>query len=327
MHWPERIVLRSCRFIFPKYHKCVIPLRETCLRQYRTSFFALFGFTTLLARVIHLPSLAHAVTHCSRYLPIDLRVVTLDLTRVTNILYRTFLVIFWASVVQSYLSYIVPRHSTYEDTSLGLGLLAGFHFSRLLEQLTRLESRAVPCLYLPISIFFSDTWLFSEGILWRKSADRAGTFSCALAPDSFVRCVLDHTRLLWARSFRSWFYNPYSSFFLRFNICTMSRPSSFDRVAENLTGAAVTSSGESEEMRQYRKHTLTELFGQMMFVSGETAEPSADTTGMIEEIVRQQVIEMVMSLSLPLNYLAESDEIAHTMHRASRPPRSPFYLY
>lgn len=34
----------------------------------------------------------------------------------------------------------------------------------------------------------------------------------------------------------------------------------------------------------------------MMFVSGETAEPSADTTSMIEEIVRQQVIEMVKFL-------------------------------
>ncbi len=32
---------------------------------------------------------------------------------------------------------------------------------------------------------------------------------------------------------------------------------------------------------------------QMMFVSGETAEPSTETTGMIEEIVRAQVIEMV----------------------------------
>ena len=30
-----------------------------------------------------------------------------------------------------------------------------------------------------------------------------------------------------------------------------------------------------------------------MFVSGETAEPSPETTGMIEEIVRQQVVEMV----------------------------------
>jgi hypothetical protein len=32
---------------------------------------------------------------------------------------------------------------------------------------------------------------------------------------------------------------------------------------------------------------------QMMYVSGETAEPSAETTGMIEEIVRQQVVEIV----------------------------------
>src|SRR5690242_19241457 len=31
----------------------------------------------------------------------------------------------------------------------------------------------------------------------------------------------------------------------------------------------------------------------MMYVSGETAEASAETTGMIEEIVRQQVIEML----------------------------------
>lgn len=62
---------------------------------------------------------------------------------------------------------------------------------------------------------------------------------------------------------------------------------------ENIEGAATGLSAESEEMRHYRKHTLTELFRQMMFVSGETAEPSADTTGMIEEIVRQQVIEMV----------------------------------
>ena len=31
----------------------------------------------------------------------------------------------------------------------------------------------------------------------------------------------------------------------------------------------------------------------MMFVSGETAEASAETTGIIEEIVRAQVVEMV----------------------------------
>lgn len=39
----------------------------------------------------------------------------------------------------------------------------------------------------------------------------------------------------------------------------------------------------------------------MMYVSGETAEASPETTGMIEEIVRQQVIEMVLS-NLPLSY-------------------------
>lgn len=30
-----------------------------------------------------------------------------------------------------------------------------------------------------------------------------------------------------------------------------------------------------------------------MYVSGETAEPSAETTYLIEEIVREQVVEMV----------------------------------
>ncbi len=32
---------------------------------------------------------------------------------------------------------------------------------------------------------------------------------------------------------------------------------------------------------------------QMMFVSGETAEPSIETTTLIEDIVRQQVVEIV----------------------------------
>jgi hypothetical protein len=38
----------------------------------------------------------------------------------------------------------------------------------------------------------------------------------------------------------------------------------------------------------------------MMYVSGETAEASSETTGMIEEIVRQQVIEMVCDSNLAL---------------------------
>ena len=35
----------------------------------------------------------------------------------------------------------------------------------------------------------------------------------------------------------------------------------------------------------------------MMYVSGETGEPSVETTGIIEDIVRQQVIEIVSSPS------------------------------
>lgn len=48
-----------------------------------------------------------------------------------------------------------------------------------------------------------------------------------------------------------------------------------------------------DESEESFKERLTECFKQMMFVSGETAEPSAETTGMIEELVKQQVIEMV----------------------------------
>ena len=38
---------------------------------------------------------------------------------------------------------------------------------------------------------------------------------------------------------------------------------------------------------------MTDMITQMMFVSGETGEPSIETTTIIEEIVREQVVEMV----------------------------------
>ena len=47
-----------------------------------------------------------------------------------------------------------------------------------------------------------------------------------------------------------------------------------------------------ETPEEFRER-LTCVLEQMMFVSGETAEASPETTGMIEEIVRAQVIEMV----------------------------------
>lgn len=40
----------------------------------------------------------------------------------------------------------------------------------------------------------------------------------------------------------------------------------------------------------------------MMFVSGETAEASAETMWMIEEIVREQVVEMVGEPGIVLFY-------------------------
>ncbi|EMR62017.1 hypothetical protein MGN70_013678 [Eutypa lata] len=46
--------------------------------------------------------------------------------------------------------------------------------------------------------------------------------------------------------------------------------------------------GDSNKQHKYRQEIQ-----QMMYVSGETGEPSVETTAMIEEIVRQQVIEML----------------------------------
>lgn len=53
---------------------------------------------------------------------------------------------------------------------------------------------------------------------------------------------------------------------------------------------------DAETMRDFEAR-LTDAIKQMMFVSGETAEPSIETTTLIEDIVRQQVIEMVSTLS------------------------------
>lgn len=58
------------------------------------------------------------------------------------------------------------------------------------------------------------------------------------------------------------------------------------------------------EIQQVCCSTLTPLCSsltrktQMMFVSGETAEPAPETTSLIEGIVQQQVIEMVVLRSL-----------------------------
>jgi hypothetical protein len=45
------------------------------------------------------------------------------------------------------------------------------------------------------------------------------------------------------------------------------------------------------------------LMRKMMFVSGENAEPSVDTTALVEQIVKQQVQEMVCSAYYSFSYL------------------------
>lgn len=57
--------------------------------------------------------------------------------------------------------------------------------------------------------------------------------------------------------------------------------------------------GHTEEtLDELKSGALTDLIHQMMFVSGETAEASIETTGMIEEIVHEQVVEMVSNENL-----------------------------
>lgn len=65
------------------------------------------------------------------------------------------------------------------------------------------------------------------------------------------------------------------------------------------------------------RDALTNTIKQMMYVSGETGEPSVETTGIIEDIVRQQVVEIV---SRPSNDLGTGCRLtmppAPKLHRA-----------
>lgn len=52
---------------------------------------------------------------------------------------------------------------------------------------------------------------------------------------------------------------------------------------------------ESDKNEPLPRQVIANYLDQMMYVSGETGEPSIETTGIIEDIVRQQVIEIVSS--------------------------------
>ncbi|KAK5052021.1 hypothetical protein LTR84_002825 [Exophiala bonariae] len=58
---------------------------------------------------------------------------------------------------------------------------------------------------------------------------------------------------------------------------------------------------DDDETKEEFKSRLIYWIAQMMFVSGETAEPSPETTWMIEEIVREQVLEMLQQATILAN--------------------------
>lgn len=66
---------------------------------------------------------------------------------------------------------------------------------------------------------------------------------------------------------------------------------------------------------------------KMMFVSGETAEPSPETTTLIEEITRQQVLEIVGTRNSALKALITDDQIADPQYRIGNSPWSSLDLY
>ena len=83
---------------------------------------------------------------------------------------------------------------------------------------------------------------------------------------------------------------------------------------------------------------LTEEVLQMMFVSGETGEPSAETTTIIEGIVQQQVIEMVrrdrfvlflqaMEATISSRTRAKSLPLVDASNRSRCEARGPQHFY
>ena len=58
---------------------------------------------------------------------------------------------------------------------------------------------------------------------------------------------------------------------------------------------------EEETAEGYKRIVLMPDIQQMMFVAGETGEPSSETTTLIEQIVHEQVTEMVgLSISVKM---------------------------
>lgn len=65
----------------------------------------------------------------------------------------------------------------------------------------------------------------------------------------------------------------------------------------DITQGQLSSEPSFHELAQSFLEIVSDQFPQMMYVSGETGEPSVETTGIIEDIVRQQVVEIVSAIN------------------------------
>ena len=160
MYWFERTILLSSRFVFSKYHNCVIggSLGDTRLRHHAYFLLPLSYLINVWKQFICILYPARALTFTLRYLAQKLSVIITHLPYVAEILFRALVFTFWASVVQPHFIYLEPVLPPIEGFPLGLALVAGYYVSRLLKHISCLETRSVPCLYPPFSIVLSDLY-------------------------------------------------------------------------------------------------------------------------------------------------------------------------
>lgn len=108
----------------------------------------------------------------------------------------------------------------------------------------------------------------------------------------------------------------------------------FNSFTFQMDSATISSQTNSESQKDHEmkqkdttRGSFTNDIIKMMFVSGETAEPSPETTTLIEEITRQQVIEIVGTRNSALKALVTNDQIAYPQHRLGNSPWSSLDFY
>lgn len=108
----------------------------------------------------------------------------------------------------------------------------------------------------------------------------------------------------------------------------------FNLFTFQMDSAAISSQANAESQKDHEMEkkdicggSFTNDIIKMMFVSGETAEPSPETTTLIEEITRQQVIEIVGTRNSALKALVTNDQIAYPQHRLGNSTWSSLHFY